>query len=355
MLCINPKLNLSTIFFIVDVPMPVIIWDPMYLNWDDINSNLVDSFQLSATNKGLIATDNLTFSVPSYWRNTAFIAPKERNLGRLSANSTLSFPVKLEQIIRYDVPSNRFELRGEDPNTVVFLPDLNDTEWWESGPDYIMIDGDDVTNQWYYKFDSEGIMIFSYCYNNRTRYDYVYNGTVVNGTEIAVDVIVTPDINLTTSRMLSNEMPPPIQPLRDIIDAKDESGRNLLSINNPEDCLLAVACILCELFVEEFKKKRTDSSPKENSPKEDSTRRELWVTVAARAIATAIKICDTIDKYTSIAKYGFKVGIPLPGPVSDICNALNPCKWFCPKPTNIGGSTVVRIVCGIHCFLEIHH
>lgn len=136
--------------------------DPLYLNWDEINSNLIDSIQFSATNKGLIATDNLTFSIPTYWRNTAFIAPEEKNLGRLNANSTLSFPVKLEQIIRYNVPSDRFEMRGE-PNSVVFLPDANDTDRWENGPDYIVVDDSDLS-QWYYKFDADGAILFSYSY-----------------------------------------------------------------------------------------------------------------------------------------------------------------------------------------------
>lgn len=81
------------------------------MDWNAINLNLIDSIQFSATNKGLIATDNLTFSIPEVWRDTAFIAPKERNLGRLDANSTLSFPVQLQQIIRYvHLRNKRFDV-----------------------------------------------------------------------------------------------------------------------------------------------------------------------------------------------------------------------------------------------------
>ena len=65
----------------------------------------------------------------------------------------------------------------KDPNTVIFLPDINDTARWEDGPDYIVVDSQDVTEQWYYKFNPEGEIEFSYCYKNRTRYDYIYNGT----------------------------------------------------------------------------------------------------------------------------------------------------------------------------------
>ena len=31
------------------------------------------------------------------------------------------------------------------------------------------------------------------------------------------------------------------------------------------------------------------------------------------------------------------MGVPVPSPVKDICDAINPCKWVCPKPTNLGG------------------
>jgi len=85
--------------FTTQVPKPIVIWDPLYLDWDKIDANLIDSIQFTATNKGLIATDNLTYYIPPYWRNTAFIAPDETNLGRLEANSTLQMPVLLEQII----------------------------------------------------------------------------------------------------------------------------------------------------------------------------------------------------------------------------------------------------------------
>jgi hypothetical protein len=101
-----------------DVPKPVIIWDPVHLDWESLRSGLIDSFQLTATNVGLIAADNLTFTVPYYWENVAFIVPEGeegedtgrgqvQNLGRLEANSSLSFPIEVKQIARYSLPPNR--------------------------------------------------------------------------------------------------------------------------------------------------------------------------------------------------------------------------------------------------------
>lgn len=204
------KLIFCLVLFNTEVPAPIIIWDPVYLDWEKINSNLIDEIQFSATNKGFIATDNLTWSIPDVWRDTAFIAPKERNLGRLNANTTLTFPVKLEQIIRWNVPSDRFEMRSdENPNTVIFLPDINDTARWENGPDYIAIDADDSLSQWYWKFHAQGHPLFSFCYKNFTRYDYIYDGTFdENGTAVLSNITITSDANLALSRRLSSDIPP---------------------------------------------------------------------------------------------------------------------------------------------------
>lgn len=291
------------------------------------------------------------YSIPSYWRNTAFIAPEETNLGRLEANSTLSFPVELKQIIRYNIPADRFEMRDDkDPNTVIFLPDVNDTARWENGPDYIVVDSQDVTEQWYYKFKPEGSIEFSYCYKNRTRYDYVYNGTFDNGTEVPVNVIETVDVNLTTSRKLLSSIPPPIERLYESSSSGlttttnvDGDGRKLVSVENPGDCLVAALCTVCEMLWSEQKKKKKkkkgEGGPKQHSQEE----RELGILAGARAAAAAAnKICDTIKKYTEKKnKYQLSVGIPIPEPIKKACDALNPCKWVCPEQTNLRGTTFV--------------
>ncbi len=245
------------------------------------------------------------------------------------------------------MPGDRVELRDENnPNTVLFIPDVNDTERWEAGPDYIMIDGDDPTKQWFYKFNAEGGIVFSYSYSNRTRYDYVYNGTFENGTEIPVDVIITSGTNLTASRKLLG-IPLPIRSVGQMA-ARNKDSRKLVSVESPGDCLIAAACIICDIFWGEMKERRglrQLSSRTLVSEIEKSRTRELnAVAVAGVAIRGAIKICDTIKKYSEVGKFGFSVGIPLPAPVSTICDIVDPCKWFCPAATNLGGCTEVRKV-----------
>ena len=290
------------------------------------------------------------FSIPPYWRNTAFIAPEETNLGRLDANSTLQLPVKLEQIIRYNLPGDRFEMRDDkDPNTVIFLPDLNDTARWEDGPDYIVVDSQDVTEQWYYKFNPEGTIHFSYCYKNRTRYDYVYNGTYDNGTEVPVNVTIT--VDTTISRKLFSDIPPMIERLESSHNSEttmDDHGRKLVSVEDPLDCLLASACTICEMLWSEQKKKK---KKKEKEEQQQRTR-DLLIPPAAAAAAKAAakvanKVCDKIKKLTEKKnKYQMGVGIPIPKPIKDACDSLNPCKWICKRglgyeESNLKGTTFV--------------
>lgn len=308
----------------------MILWEPLYLDWDAIYSNQIDSFQMTATNVGQIASDNLTFYVPDHWGDTAFMTPKENNLGRLHANSSLSFPVKLVKIFRYSVPSDRFELRDENnPNNVVFIPAIDDSQKWEMGPDIIAVNGENPANQWYYKFNSEGALIFSYSYSDHTRYDFVYNGTVVNDTEIPVDVVVTHPTH-PAQRQLLDDIPKPIVPRQKSNSYKKNIGqRNLLEIEAPLDCLQALACTLCEALWSKVKKGIQVSNGVPSS-----------VGIALKAVEGVITMCDAVKKVTSYSKYGFAAGMT-PDILVPICNTVNPCKWFC-KSTNFGGCTGVR-------------
>ena len=228
----------------------------------------------------------------------AFITPDENNLGRLPANSSLSFPVEVIPFRRYNVPAGWVELRGQDPNNVVFTPE--DPVVGE-GLEFLMIGADDPSSQWYYKFAGnnsdtydEGDVVFSYSYKDRVRYDYVYNGTFDNGTAIPVDVIVTNNTNLTIfTRRLFEGLPQPLV------------ERHLVQIDNPWACAQLAACIACKLSV-------------------------------VGRLTKVGKVCDKIDKYTSVGKFGFSVGIPKPKPVSDICDLFDPCKLVC-ESENIGG------------------
>lgn len=242
----------------------------------------------------------------------AFITPDENNLGRLPANSSLSFPVEVIPFRRYNVPAGWVELRGQDPNNVVFTPE--DPVVGE-GLEFLMIGADDPSSQWYYKFAGnnsdtydEGDVVFSYSYKDRVRYDYVYNGTFDNGTAIPVDVIVTNNTNLTIStRRLFEGLPQPLV------------ERHLVQIDNPWACAQLAACIACKLYLGKLK----------------------YVGAALKAINNSPvgKVCEKIGKYTSVGKFGVSVSIiPTPKPVSDVCDSplFDPCKLVC-ESENIGG------------------
>ncbi len=248
----------------------------------------------------------------------------------------------------------------KDPNTVVFMPDANDTSRWENGPDYIVVDSQDVTEQWYYKFNPDGSIDFSYCYKNQTRYDYVYNGTFDNGTEIPVDVIITVDTNLTTTRKLFSIIPPQIEPLDSsslemIPTNVDSDGRRLFSVENSEDCLLAALCTFCEMFWSKQKEKIKSKAEAGTEQNDSHEGRELFVPAALRsAVAVAIKICDKISELLGKINQ-FSEVIPIPLSVQKVCDALDPCKWFCPPQTNyFDGTTFVSCFDNVECIFHLH-
>ncbi len=221
---------------IVAVPKPVILWEPLLLDLESLRNGFIDSFHMSATNVGFIATDNLTFWFPDFWENVAFITPEMNNLGRLSANSTLSYPVEVVQINRYEIPPNRTEMRDpSNPNNVIFLPILEDARW-STGLDLISINYKNPTKQWYYKFDVNSTIEFVYSYSDRTRFDFIYDGVDMNGIKIPVNIVITNNTNLTETRRLFADVPPPVFELG--------KGRRLGKF---EDCANLAKCTACEV------------------------------------------------------------------------------------------------------------
>ena len=53
----------------------------------------------------------------------------------------------------------------KNPNTIVFAPRDDDPKW-DTGPDFIVIDAEEPTKQYYYKFDPNNVMLFSYSYSD---------------------------------------------------------------------------------------------------------------------------------------------------------------------------------------------
>ena len=94
--------------------------------------------------------------------------------GDLPANSTISFPVFVEQIQRFDLPDDRAELRPFEgiPNYAIFLPRASDPRW-DIGPDMLIVP-EDLSKQWYVKLDGDGEVEYYFSYAENTLFEMVY-------------------------------------------------------------------------------------------------------------------------------------------------------------------------------------
>jgi hypothetical protein len=149
---------------------------------------LIDEITMTATNYGLIAAQDLTYYWDlEYWEDVRFVLPDEgvypnrtRNLGVLPANSSVEFPVKVEQLVRFEVPKNMTELRVG--NNVFFLP-LPDDPTWETGIGMIVAPEDDPINgQVYVQLDLDGRVVFTFDFATSTLFEVIYNDG--NSTEV---------------------------------------------------------------------------------------------------------------------------------------------------------------------------
>ena len=342
-----------------DVPKPVILWEPLHLDFEMLRSGHIDSFHMSATNVGLIAAENLTFWLPAFWENVAFITPKRKNLGRLNANSTLSFPVEVSQINRYEIPQNMTEMRDPlNPNNVVFLPLIEDARW-DTGLDLISINAENPTKPWYYKFNTNGTIEFVYSYSDRTRYDFIYD----NGTKIPSDIIITNKTNLTDTRKLSVDVPPPVLERR-------------LGIVDFGDCVDLFACLTCKMAWEALtiwlsgggsvalkaaalRALKYRKVYQQLALKYGKMYDEIMSGVKASKYGNAYEqICDQLDKLKSATEVESPLGVTLTLteiPFEDyakwLCLPLNladealdfaeklldPCQYICPEDETVGG------------------
>lgn len=346
--CVNPA----------DVPKPVILWEPLYLDLELLRLGFIDSFQMSATNVGFIATENLRFWLPDFWGNVAFITPDKTNLGRLPANSTLSLPVEVVHINRYVIPSDRTEMRDpSNPNNVIFLPLMED-ERWDTGLDLISINSKNPAKQWYYKFDVYGTIEFVYSYSDRTRYDLIYDGVDMNGTKIPVNIIITNNTSLTETRNLLVDVPPPVFEVG--------SGRKLGGI--VEGCANIAICVACEVVWSRLTGGLAGAISKAlKNVKKGKTLEGLLNSTSAQMVKkTYDQLCDHLDKWKKFTELELGPGVSIElietpeylnwlcpdlkdildlimDPDSDVANLvdgfLDPCQYICQRETAGGGCT----------------
>lgn len=314
------------------------------MDLERLRLGFIDSFQMSATNVGLIATENLTFWLPDYWENVAFITPEKTNLGQLPANSTLSLPVEIVHINRYEIPPDRAELRDPlNPNNVIFLPLIED-ERWDTGLDLISINAANPAKQWYYKLDINGTIQFVYSYSDRTRYDFIYNGVETNGTMIPTDIIITNNTSLVMeTRNLFVDVPPPIF----------ELGNERRLDGLVEGCANIFICVACEAAWSRVtgglagaisKGLKNVKKGKKTLEKEEILRNP---TTAQKIKNAYSQLCSQVDKLKEFLEHEW-------GPVSiELIETPEFLNWLCPDLETIQDlildpeSDIAKIVDGI--------
>lgn len=316
--------NNYNLYFPTDVPAPVILWDPLYLDLDMLRNGLIDSFIMSATNVGFIATDNLRFWMPDYWENVAFITPDTMNLGRLLANSTLSFPVEVMQIIRYEIPQGRAELRDPlNPNNIIFFPSIDNARW-STGLDLISINAENPAKPWYYRFDINSTLEFVYSYSAQTRYDFVYDGVDVNGRKVPVNIIITNNTNITETRRLFVDVPPPAVELG-----------NERRLGQIEDCANLAVCLACEAaWAYIGVGSRVASAVTKGILKSKTGKEVLEKFQESVAAQKAGKAYEQMCNQLNTLKEFFEVEI-IPGVSIDFLQSLEYLDWICPDGGDI--------------------
>ena len=191
------------------VAKPVVVWDPVRPDWEGIRDGRLEEIQLTATNYGVIAAQNVTLSWPRYWENVEFIFPSiERStedgmfhLGELPSNSSFTFTLGVKRLSSFDIPPDRsvrsasngvfLEPRHYDSavgSDVIFVP-FRDTE---GGRSYIQYDEDFLVK---YIFDN----------STATLYNFVYDGIEI------IDVKVSQNASLPEKRRRTST---PVETLR---------------------------------------------------------------------------------------------------------------------------------------------
>ena len=272
----------------------------------------MDEIQVTATNYGLIAARNLTYSWPTYWENAAFILPEDednnsrvRTIGDIPANSSVTFPVKIEQIVRFAIPEGRAELRSST-NDVLFVPEGEDSSW-ETGPDFIVAPAEDPINgQMFVQLDENGTMVYLYEFATGDLHRIIYQ---YNETEGDLDVIGVDIIRNTTlpedgeGRRLVESLE--TNSLQSLVTSNSQS-RELLSVDNPLDCLQFGACIACQIAAAKYKAKK------------------------AAGCRLLRRKCNKMGKFSKPASY-------VCGKLKDYCDNFDPCELICKDPLTIKG------------------
>jgi len=236
-------IEVKTIFK-TNVPAPVIVWSPASVDWEAIRSGLVDEIQLTATNYGFIAVENVRVNFPTHWEDFQFILP-EKQPGLLPANSSVTIPVKVKRLNKFSLPKGYTMIR--DGSKVFYVPFHNDSKW-ESGIDFVIVPDDDPINgPVYYQLNEGYIVKLYYVYSNRTLVEYFYDdvGRFINHT-------ITNNADFPQSESKQRELhaflfSPDV--VRTSTEGNNIHHRELIRVDNAWDCVKGILYLECKYVV----------------------------------------------------------------------------------------------------------
>ena len=162
-------------------------WEPARPNWEGILGGRVNELQLTATNYGFIAAENVTLSWPKYYYNVEFILPDlevDENgnfiLGTLPANSTYTVTIGVKQLApSFDIPEDS-QYAQYHRNGVIFSTTSYVGE--EDAVDMVVaLSEDPIGSRIFIRFKNETHVDFFYDNSTSTLIRPVYsNGDIID-------------------------------------------------------------------------------------------------------------------------------------------------------------------------------
>lgn len=159
------------------VPRPTVVWSPPRPDWEGILAGDVNEIQITATNYGQVAAENVTISWPRYWENVEFtvsgIEPSLDgmfHLGNLPPDSAYSFLVKTKRL----EPIETLGRVSRSTSNGVFLEPLQVNAGERFNIIFVPFDNPDDGHV-YIQYNAH--FLVEYIYNNATSqiYNPVYN------------------------------------------------------------------------------------------------------------------------------------------------------------------------------------
>lgn len=171
------------------VPKPAVVWDPPRPDWEGILAGKISEIQISATNHGPVAAENVSISWPRQWEDVEFLfsgADRSQedgmfHLGSLPPNSTYTFTITTKRLELFEASPGR--IARSVPNGVFLEPaQMNLNE----GFSIIFVPFDDPKGgRSYIQYNDQSLVEYIYDDSTSRLFTFAYNGAEV------VDVKIT--------------------------------------------------------------------------------------------------------------------------------------------------------------------